>query len=130
MKDESGTRLSGRERQVLDLIHAHAPVSAEEIRSRMADPPTNSAVRSTLRSLIEKGCIRFEREGKRYLYLAAESSERTGVRTLRHAVRTFFEGSVADAVSALLEDEPSEEEMSRIRRLIDEASARADGSDR
>lgn len=116
--------LSRRERQVMELIFASAPISVSEIEDRMEDPPTNSAVRSILRSLTRKGMVKIEKDGVRHLYRPIESTGTTGQRALRHAVGTFFQGSVTKAVSALLASPPTEEELARLRELIDEAEER------
>lgn len=115
--------LTRREREVMDVILALGEATASEVRERMADPPTNAAVRSVLRILREKGHVVYEQEGPRYVYSAAapQNAKRSA---LRHVLRTFFGGSVEGAVAALIElegDGLSPEESARIREMIDQA---------
>ena len=99
-----------------------------EIMAELPDPPTYSAVRSVLRILGEKGLIRHKEDGPRYIYYPAEATETAREDVLAHVVRTYFEGSPEQAVTALLRmsdvdlDEP---EVERLRDAI--RRARQDG---
>ncbi len=106
----------------MDLVHSLDTATAAQIRERMADPPSYSAVRSTLRILVEKGHLTSESDGKRHLYSAALPAALARRTALRHVVRTFFGGSVEGAVATLLELEDGNldsEERARIRGLIE-----------
>ncbi len=118
--------LSRRERQVMEIVHGMEPgeATAAAIREAMSDPPTDAAVRSTLRILVEKGHLTFSQVGPRYLY--APTVPRTKVRkaALARVVETFFDGSTEGVVAALLDDRAplSPEERARLRALIDRAA--------
>ncbi|MCZ0935549.1 MAG: BlaI/MecI/CopY family transcriptional regulator [Gemmatimonadetes bacterium] len=117
--------LSRREREVMDLAYELGKASAALIREHMADPPTDSAVRSTLRILVEKGHLVNEREGRRYLYSPRTPTVRARRSAMRHVLRTFFGGSVAGAVAMLLElpeGDLTPEEQARITEMIEEAA--------
>lgn len=118
-------RLSRREREVMDIVHEAGTATAAQIRERMAEPPTYSAVRSVLRILVNKGHLVSEQDGARYLYSATIPASRARLSAMRHVVKTFFGGSVEGAVATLLELEDarlSPEERARIEALIDRAS--------
>jgi len=115
--------LSRREREMMDIIFRDGKASASEVMERMSDPPSYSAVRATLRVLEQKGLLRHEDDGTRYLYKPAVSRERAKQSALDHLVTTFFDGSVTNVVATLLERDAklSDEDLDQISRLIHEA---------
>ena len=118
-------RLSGREREVMDIVHELGSATAARIRERMTDPPTDSAVRSVLRILMEKGHLASEYEGPRYVYSPTVSAQRARSSAMQHVLKTFFGGSVEGAVAMLLrldDRKLTPDERARIKALIDEAS--------
>jgi BlaI family transcriptional regulator, penicillinase repressor len=128
MEDHSAPLdLSRRERQIMEAIYAGGPATAAEVLERIPDPPSYSAVRALLRILVEKGQLRHERDGIRYVYHPVQAPEKVRRSAVRHLVETFFEGSASAAMAALLaeEDELSEEELERLSELI--ARAREEG---
>ena len=109
----------------MDIVHEFGAATAAQIRERMAEPPTYSAVRSVLRILVNKGHLDREQEGARYLYAPTVPASRARRSAMRHVVRTFFGGSVEGAVATLLELDDAkltQEERARIQALIDDAS--------
>jgi predicted transcriptional regulator len=118
------TQLSRRERQIMDVIYARGRATVAEVRELLPDPPTYSAVRALLRILEEKGHLRHEQEGPRYVFLPTVPAEKARESALRHLLRTFFDGSAEGAVAALLEleaSELSEEEFDRLAERIEQA---------
>ena len=118
-------RLSRREREVMDTIHELGDATAAQIRRRMTDPPTDSAVRSVLRILVEKGHLSSEYDGPRYVYSPTVPAQRARTSAMQHVLRTFFGGSVEGAVATLLQLEDGKltpNERARIKALIDRAS--------
>lgn len=116
--------LTRREREVMDIVYALGEATATEVREGMADPPTNAAVRSILRILVEKGHLEYEQDGPRYVY-SPTAPQRARRSAMRHVLRTFFGGSVEGAMAALLELEEgalTAEERARIKRVIDRAA--------
>ena len=94
-------KLSRREREIMDAIFALPdPVSAENIRGRLTDPPSYSAVRAMLSRLERKGYIRHREEGLRYVYSATMPRGLAGRAALRQLVRVFFGGSPGEAATA------------------------------
>ena len=101
-------RLSKREREVMDIVHELGDATAAQIRKRMTDPPTDSAVRSVLRILVKKGHLASEYDGPRYVYSPTVSAQRARSSAMQHVLKTFFGGSVEGAVAMLLQLEDSE----------------------
>jgi len=117
----STTRLSRREREILDVLFSLGNVaSAEEIRERLTDPPTSSAVRAMLARLEVKGAIRHKEKGLRYVYTPTTPRSTARRSALRKLVDVFFDGSAGQAMTALLEDEKwSDEELDRLAEEIE-----------
>jgi predicted transcriptional regulator len=116
--------LSRRERQIMDFLYRVGRAGAAEVQAHMPDPPSYSAVRAMLRVLEEKGHIRHEQDGPRYVFVPRVARDRAQRSALRHVVKTFFEGSKEQVVAALLDDrstELSEGELDRLARLIERA---------
>ena len=116
--------LSRREREVMEILHRRGAATAAEIRGDMDDPPTDAAVRSTLRILSEKGHLGFEFVGPRYVYRPTVTRETATRSALQSVLSTFFDGSAESAVAALLElrGKLTPEEKRRLKALIDRAA--------
>jgi predicted transcriptional regulator len=123
-EDAAGAGLSRREREVMDIVHRLGRATAAEIRAQMARPPTDPAVRTTLRILVQKGLLKHEYDGPRYVYsptLAPDVARRSA---FRHLLDTFFGGSARGAMAALVEMKDiglTSEQRRRLRELIDDA---------
>ena len=113
--------LSRRERQIMDILYQLERATVGEVLSKLPDKPHYSTVRTQLRVLEEKGHVRHEEQGLRYVYLPCVSREVARRSALRHLVETFFEGSTEKAVAALLGGEVSRissDELDRLAVLI------------
>jgi BlaI family transcriptional regulator, penicillinase repressor len=114
-------KLSRREREIMDLLFAigeHA--SAEDIRERLSDPPTYSAVRAMLAKLEAKGHIRHREEGLKYVYAPVTSRATARKTALQQLVRVFFGGSPSETANALLTQEDwTDGELDALREEID-----------
>src|SRR3954468_7453653 len=120
--------LSRREREIMDLLFAAEGLTAAEVRERMPDPPGYSAVRALLRILEDKGHVRHEERGPRYVYSPVVSRAKARRTAIKALVRTFFDGSPEQAVAALIDESRSTlgaAELDRLAELI--ASARKEG---
>ena len=120
---ESATGLSRRERQIMDVIYRRGRATAAEVLEDIPDPPSYSAVRAMLRLLEEKGHVRHEQDGPRYVFLPIVNRDRARKSALTHVVRTFFDGSATEAVAALLNDggKLSDAELDRLSAMIEQA---------
>lgn len=125
-------RLSPRERQIMDVVYQNGEATAEEIRRSISDPPSNSAVRATLRTLEEKDVLAHRKDGRRYVYHPITPPEQVQQSTLEHLKETLFRGSLTKAVATLLsvsEEELSEEDLDELSALIEQARRRQDESE-
>ena len=116
--------LSRRERQILDILYQRGQATAADVQNALPEPPSYSAVRALLRILEDKGHVRHEQDGPRYVYVPTVARENAKRSALRHVLRTFFDGSAEQAISALLDESStklSPAELDRLARLIEEA---------
>lgn len=108
----------------MDIIYARGEATAAEVNAALPDPPSYSASRTLLRILEEKGHLKHRADGPRYMYLPTRSRAHASRSALRRVVETFFEGSLANAVAALVDSEAgklSAEELKRIEEIIKKA---------
>jgi len=120
--------LTRREREIMDILHRRGRATAHEVLADLADPPSYSAVRTFLRLLEERGHVRHEQDGPRYIYMPTVARRDAQRSALSHLVDTFFDGSVEDAVATLVESTKpklSASELDRIASLI--AKAKKEG---
>jgi predicted transcriptional regulator len=120
--------LTRRERQIVDILYRRGRATAGEVMSELPGDPSYSTVRTQLRVLEEKGHVRHEEQGLRYVYLPAVPRGAARKSALRHLIDTFFDGSAEQVVGALLGGAGSrltEEELDRIAELV--ARARKEG---
>ncbi len=119
--------LSRREQQIMDCIYRRGEATVGEVRSEIPDAPSYSAVRALLRILVDKGHLRFEQDGQRYIYYPVQSKSAAGRPALRRVMNTFFEGSMEKTVAALLKvngPRISNQQLDHLQALIDEAKER------
>lgn len=126
----SQNKLSRREREIMDVLFAaEGPASAEEVRERLTDPPSYSAVRAMLAKLEAKGHIRHREEGLRYVYSPTTSRGVAQRSALKRLVNVFFSGSPGHTAAALLKQEQwSDEELDALSAQIEEARKQRKGS--
>ncbi len=123
-RDDPHEALGRRERQIMDVVYRLGRAAVSDVIQELADPPSYSAVRGMLGYLERKGYLRHEVEGNRYLYMATTARTEAQRTALGHVVRTFFGGSRAGAVAALLDlpaDELGEADLKRLRELVERA---------
>jgi predicted transcriptional regulator len=116
--------LGARERQIMDAVYRLGEASVADVRAELADPPSYSSVRTMIRSLEAKGLLRHRQEGIRYVYRPAHSREAAKTSALRNLMRTFFAGSAAAAVEAILDPSVaklSDDDLDRLEKLIRQA---------
>jgi predicted transcriptional regulator len=116
--------LSRRERQIIDVLYRRGRATAAEVMADLPGDPSYSTVRTQLRVLEAKGHVRHEQDGQRYVYAPAVPRGTVRRSALKHLVETFYEGSVEQAVAALLGGEGSrltDDQLDRIEELIKKA---------
>ena len=115
------THLSRRERQIMDIVYRRGQATAAEIHEQLPDAPCAAAVRTLLRILEDKGHLRHEKDGPRHVYFPTTPRSVAQRSAVRHLLGTFFGGSRAAAVAALLEesDRPlSDDERAELANVI------------
>lgn len=116
--------LSRRERQIMDIVYEMKEASALQVLEKLPAPPSYSAVRALLRVLEGKGHLVHRQDGPRYVYAPRLAKDKARKSALAHLKQTFFDGSTAEVVAALLdmsEADLSDEDYQRLSDLIDKA---------
>jgi predicted transcriptional regulator len=124
MSDNPHNQLSRRERQIMDIIYQRGQATAAEVLQNLPNPPGYSAVRAMLRLLEEKGYLKHEQDGPRYLFKPTLAREKARKSAMKQMLETFFDGSTEQAVAALLNLSKSKlgkEELDRLSRMIETA---------
>ncbi|MGH7541539.1 MAG: BlaI/MecI/CopY family transcriptional regulator [Gemmatimonadota bacterium] len=122
----SGARpdLSGRERQIMDIVYRWGRATVAQIQADLPDAPTASAIRTMLKRLEEKEQLEHEQDGPRNVYLPIVSRDRARDTALERLLRTFFDGSPTDAVAAILDRSVGaipDDELDRLEALVESA---------
>jgi BlaI family penicillinase repressor len=116
--------LSRRERQIMDILYQRGKASAAEVREAMADAPSYSAVRAMLRILEEKGHLKHQEEGLKYVYAPTVGRDKAKRSAVKHLLDTFFNGSPEQIMAALLDVSSTRlthEELDRMSEMIEKA---------
>lgn len=126
--DSVHLHLSRRESQIMDAIYHLGEASVAEVVERIADQPGYNTIRNTMAILERKGHLHHRREGQRYLYAPRDPLDHAKTSALRHLLHTFFDGSLPQAVVALLgasEQRLTDADLAEIARHINEARRQA-----
>jgi predicted transcriptional regulator len=125
--DDKHHDLTRRERQIMDVIYQRGEATVNDIRDAMPDPPSHTAVRTFLRILEEKGHVTRRAHGRAHIYKPKAQRQNAGRTALERVIRTFFDGSLSQAVAAHMADgraDLTDEEIKRLSRLVREARKR------
>ncbi len=118
------TGLSRRERQIMDILYQRGRASAAEVQAGIEDPPSYSAVRAMLRVLEEKGHVKHQAEGLKYVYVPVISRDKAKRSAMKHLLETLFNDAPEEAVAALLDVSSrrlTPEELDRMADMIEKA---------
>jgi predicted transcriptional regulator len=121
---EKPDRLSRRERQIMDIVYARGEATAVDVGEGLPDAPSNTAIRTLLRILEEKGHLKHVERGRTYVYQPTRPRIRAGRSAFNRVLRTFFDGSLEKAVAAYFGDSAaklSPDELQRLAELIEQA---------
>ncbi len=122
MPEDAPLDLGRRERQIMEVIYQRGQATVAEVRAALDDPPGYSAVRAFMNILEEKGRLTHEQLGNRYVYRPTFPRDAAGKAALQRVLHTFYEGSIANSVAALLDAESlTPEDIEELTRLIDRA---------
>ena len=116
--------LSRRERQIMDILYQRGKSSASEVLDAMPDPPGYSAVRAMLRVLEEKGHVRHQAEGLKYVYVPTVARDKAKRSAVKHLLDTFFKDAPEQVVAALLDVSSTRltrAELDRMAEMIEKA---------
>lgn len=121
---EPTSDLSRRERQIMEVVYQLGRATVAEVQEQLPDAPSYSAVRTLMGILEEKGLLRHEQDGPKYVYLPTVAREKARKSALRSLLRTFFDDDPRQAIAAIL-DLPdaklSAKELDDLRQLIERA---------
>lgn len=123
-KKHSDHHLGARERQIMDVIYQLGEASVGDVRDRLPNAPSYSAVRTMIRHLEGKELLKHRQDGARYVYRPVRSRELASRSALRHLLATFFGGSAPDAVAAILDvsaETLDAQDFKRIQEMIEQA---------
>ena len=118
--------LPRREREIFELLCSAGEATAAEIKASMQDPPSYSAVRTLLARLEARGVIKHRTVDQAYVYTSVTQPAKVRETAMNQMVRTFFDGSAANAATALLglTKSLSTDEIDALQQAIDEARER------
>ncbi len=128
MPSKPHRQLTGRERQIMDIVYRHDQVTVAEVLDELPDPPGYSAVRALMRILEQNGHLRHRQDGPRYVFSPTMPRDEARQSALSRLVQTFFDGSTEDAVVALIDmshTRLSKHDLARLSRRI--KAARKEG---
>jgi predicted transcriptional regulator len=119
-------KLSRRERQIMDVLYERGRATAAEILAALPDPPSYSAIRALIKVLEDKGHVRHQEDGPRYVFTPSVPRSKARRSAVKHLLQTFFDDSASEAVASLLGSagKLKPEELDKIEELI--ARARKD----
>ncbi len=123
-KKQANHGLATREQQIMDVLHQLGKASVAEVREKLANPPSYSAVRTMIGQLERKGLVRRDRSGVKHYYSPVESKRSASRSALRSVMETFFPQSPGDALAALIDDSAKklkEEDLDRLEQAIHRA---------
>src|SRR5690348_5677451 len=121
MSHKNPEKLSRREREIMNAVFALGNrASAEEIRERLTNPPTDSSVRVMIARLEKKGWLKHQQDGVRFLYSATMSRTAARRSALQQLVETFFGGSLKEMMTGLVTEASwSDDDLEALRSEID-----------
>ena len=120
-------KLSRRERQIMDVLYERGKATAAEILAALPDPPSYSSIRALIKVLEDKGHVKHQEDGPRYVFTPSVPRSKARRNAVKHLLQTFFDDSAGEAVASLLglsAGKLKPEELDKIEELI--ARARKD----
>ncbi|MCA9148599.1 MAG: BlaI/MecI/CopY family transcriptional regulator [Planctomycetales bacterium] len=123
-KKTASPTFAPREKQIMDVLFQLGRASVSEVREKLADPPSYSAVRTMIGQLERKGYVRRDRSDVKHYYSPVESKRSAARSALRSVIDTFFPRSPGDALAALIDDSAmklTEEDLDRLEQAIKKA---------
>jgi len=125
-------KLSRRERQIMDVLYERGRATAAEILAALPDPPSYSSIRALIKVLEDKGHVKHQEDGPRYVFTPSVPRSKARRNAVKHLLQTFFDDSAAEAVASLLglsAGKLKPEELDKIEDLIARAREQQTGKD-
>jgi len=119
MKSLPFEQLSRRERQIMHLLFQNEQMTAKEVTAQLEDAPSYTTVRTLLRILEEKGHVSHAQEGKQYVYQPIRQSTEVGQHSLQQLLKTFFRGSITEAVATFIDHPDTKMSAAELEELED-----------
>lgn len=94
---------SKREKQIMDYIYQKGSASAKEVLENIYDPPSNSAIRTLLRILVDKGHLKYEKIGIKYIFSASKSVTKVKKNAFKELLNTYYKNSMQEAFLTLID---------------------------
>ena len=116
------SKLSRRERQILDILYRLEEASAKDVMAEMDDAPSYSSVRTLIGKLVDKGHVAHRESGLKYVYYPLQTRDKASKSALSHVLQTFFDDSPLRAVNSLLDMSAknlSDEELQELADIIE-----------
>ena len=116
------TALTRRERQIMDILYRRGRATASDVMAELSGDPNYSTVRTQLRVLEEKGHVKHQAEGLKYVYVPTVARDKAKRSAVKHVMETFFNGSAEQIVAALLDvasTRLTREELDRMSEMIE-----------
>jgi predicted transcriptional regulator len=126
-------KLSRRERQIMDVLYERGRATAAEILAALPDPPSYSAVRALIKVLEDKGHVKHQEDGPRYVFTPSVPRAKARRNAVKHLLQTFFDDSTGEAVASLLglsAGKLKPEELDKIEALIARAREQQNGKEK
>lgn len=117
-------QLAARERQIVEAVYRLGEAGVTEVLAAIESPPTYSAIRAMMNSLVQKGVLKYRREKTKYLYSPVVEVDAAQRSVMRNMLDNFFAGNPAKAVAALLDvasEQLTDDDRCEILQLIDNA---------
>jgi len=125
MSDDSLPELGELEREVMQLVWAHAPITAEMVRERLDRRLKESTVRTVLRRLEEKGFVSHSVEGRTYIFRALDDRQNVAARAVRRVADWFCNGSIEEVLVGIVDSKMlDKEQLELLAEKIEEAKRR------
>jgi len=124
--------LSRRERQIMDILFQLSEASAKQVQEHLPEAPSYSAIRAMLAKLETKGFIAHRESNLKYIYFPTVDHKQASESAIQRLLKTFFDGSASQAMSALLDiskDNVSAQELDQLNALIEKAKKEKQNSD-
>lgn len=126
------SKLSRRERQIMDILYRLEEASAKDVMAEMEDAPSYSSVRTLIGKLVDKGHVAHRESGLKYVYYPLQTRDKASKSALNHLLQTFFDDSPLRAVNSLLDMSAkhlSDEELQELADMIEAKKQARESSD-